>query len=425
MALEQFKEEWQDMDPKWRSILIVICVVGVIAVSWSAIAHRDSGNPVPASEAPPAAAQSGQPGGTAGSPAFSLSVVPSTNRNQGLEDLKTELDVMRAENQQFKAKMESLATQHEGKKPEAFGAARGSTEAPSPVDLNAALPPVNFDLPPEKNGRESKGGGTLQAPAPTPAPAVPEVPRMKTWPADPVPAAAVSGKMDGWVPVIPVNSGMESVMLTGINARQAGAIAGAVGNPNSSNNVGAPFVTRVKGNAILPNGWKLSDLGDCFLGGSAVAVISAERAYATASTLSCIKANGEEWEAPVKAYAVDADGTLGISGKVVSKQGRALQLTALAGIASGLGTALSPTSLPSYNSNATSGSTQGVQYPNPSLVATTTVGQGLNQASSLLAKFYLDYAREIFPVVEVVAGTRVTWIVESTIELKKRERGQS
>ena len=88
-------------------------------------------------------------------------------------------------------------------------------------------------------------------------------------------------------------------------------------------------------------------------------------------------------------------------------------------MASGLGAALAPTSLPSYNSNAVSGQSQGYQLPNAGLIADSAVGQGINSAAGQLSKFYLEFAREIFPVVEVVAGTRVTWILKESIELKK------
>ena len=93
--------------------------------------------------------------------------------------------------------------------------------------------------------------------------------------------------------------------------------------------------------------------------------------------------------------------------------------SALAGMASGLGSAFSPSSLPSYNTSAVSGQAQGYQLPNPSLIAGSAVGQGINTAAAQLSKFYLEFAREIFPVVEVVAGTRVTWILKETIELHK------
>jgi conjugal transfer pilus assembly protein TraB len=64
-----------------------------------------------------------------------------------------------------------------------------------------------------------------------------------------------------------------------------------------------------------------------------------------------------------------------------------------------------------------SGDRQGIQYPNPKLVAGSALGGGVNEASKALARFYLDYAKEMFPVIEVNAGTRVTWILQETVEL--------
>jgi conjugal transfer pilus assembly protein TraB len=102
---------------------------------------------------------------------------------------------------------------------------------------------------------------------------------------------------------------------------------------------------------------------------------------------------------------------------VVTKQGSILAKTALAGVASGLGQAFSPSALPSYNQNAQSGDRQGVQYPNPSLIAGSALGGGVNEAGRALSKFYLDYAKEMFPVIEVNAGTRITWILQESVEL--------
>ncbi|MCC7006506.1 MAG: TraB/VirB10 family protein [Ottowia sp.] len=178
-------------------------------------------------------------------------------------------------------------------------------------------------------------------------------------------------------------------------------------------------MTRIKGDATLPNGWKLSDLGDCFLGGSGIAILSAERAYVISNTISCIAANGEVYEAPVKAYGLDIDGIQGVAGKVVSKQGAILFQALLTGLAGGLGAALSPTPIPAYNSSAQPGSTQGAQFPDPNLLARTAIGSGINNATSQLSRFYLEFARETFPVIEVVAGTRVTWILKESVEFKK------
>ena len=206
-------------------------------------------------------------------------------------------------------------------------------------------------------------------------------------------------------------------MLTGINARSNSSGGAASGTVLSANNVGAPFVSRLKGDAILPNGWRVSDFNDCFISGTGIAILSSERANVISNVMSCVDKRGNVYEAKIKAYGVDLDGIQGISGRVVTKQGSLLAKTALAGVASGLGTAFSPTALPGYNQNMQSGDRQGIQWPNPSLVAGSALGGGVNEASKALARFYLDYAKEMFPVIEVNAGTRVTWILQETVEL--------
>jgi conjugal transfer pilus assembly protein TraB len=216
---------------------------------------------------------------------------------------------------------------------------------------------------------------------------------------------------------VPINSALESVMLTGINARSNSSGGVASGTILSANNVGAPFVSRLKGSAILPNGWRVSEFNDCFISGTGIAILSSERANVISNVMSCIDKRGNVYEAKIKAYGVDLDGIQGISGRVVSKQGSLLAKTALAGVASGLGGAFSPTPIPGYNQNMQSGDRQGIQYPNPSLIAGSALGGGVNEAGKALAKFYLDYAKEMFPVIEVNAGTRITWILQETVEL--------
>ena len=428
MAFEKFKEDWEDMDPKWRTVILAIVAAGVVVVGYKATRndHRDNSSPplVDTSTSAPA------PGtdGTKNDPAFHLNVLPTSNRNQGLEDLQTQIQSLSEEVTRLKSGADvthtvsaPVGSANEGNDTSASIVThrKAATEETPPVDLNQALPPpsVSFEQPgfadktrPARQAADATDPVSAQTPA---------TPKMKVWAAEPASVNASAAKTAPG-PAIPVNSALEAVMLSGVNARPSGAIGGAVGSVNTANNVGAPFVTRIKGDAILPNGWKIGDLGDCFLSGSAVAILSTERAYAVAENLSCIDKNGEIFEAPVKAYALDVDGTLGIAGKVVSKQGSLLLQTALTGMASGLGAALTPSTLPSYNSNATSGSTTGIQYPNAGLVAYTAVGQGINQAAAQLSRFYLEYAREIFPVVEVVSGTRVTWVFKETVELKKR-----
>jgi conjugal transfer pilus assembly protein TraB len=221
--------------------------------------------------------------------------------------------------------------------------------------------------------------------------------------------------------VIPVNSGIDAVMLTGVAARPAASQGGgAAGAVTGALQIGAPFVTRLKGDALMPNGWRHARLNDCFLSGEGIGSLSMERVNAIADKISCVDENGAAWEGSPKAYAVDADGTQGIAGHVVSRQGRLLAQAALAGIASGLGSALAPQAVGGYQSNASSG-TQAFQSPSAAFIAQSAVAAGFSQANSLLAKFYLDYAKEIFPLVEVPAGTRVTWILRESLELRPKK----
>ena len=412
MAFEKIKQDWNDLDSRWKAVMISIAAVGAVTVGMRAM----HGEPVATQTV--SDPRSGDPLNTAadkarGETTFRTRVLPQPSRNQGLEDMRTEMDGLRGE---VKAVKEILQAKAAVAPPPASTAtpAPAARAASAAIDLGSAPAPISFDPP--GAGKTPPSARDL-GPPPVVEPALP---KMKVWQEE---TAAVQAESDADAvggPVIPVNSALEGVMLSGINARPSGSIAGAVGSPSAANNVGAPFVSRLKGNAILPNGWKLGDLGDCLLGGSAVAILSAERAYAISETLSCIGADGEVYEAPVKAYALDVDGTLGLAGKVVSKQGSLILQAALTGMASGLGSALAPTAVPSYNTNPANGSQAGIQFPNPAGVAYTAVGQGVNQAASQLSKFYLKYAEETFPVVEVVSSTRVTWVLKESVVLRKR-----
>lgn len=439
---EKQKQEWQDMDPKWRMTIIAMVVAGTIGIV--IYDQRKSGGDIAKSQAASSGASMsnapGAPGGISGTRYDTSMMPPPSNRNQGLEDLISEMQKLRSEIAQNKkdgpafslggssvgassGQNGQVGQNSQGGR----GAASGSAAGPDGLDLSA---PITFPPAPSKagagldwkesdapvaSGKANSGQGTRSRLS-TEAEAVPAAPTPKVW----QPARVEAKEVDAAPKVIiPVNAGLEAVLLSGVAARPSGSSGGALGSAVSANSVGAPFVSRIKGDAILPNGWKLSDLGDCFLGGSAVAVLSAERAYAISDTLSCVASNGEVYEGPVKAYGLDVDGTLGLAGKVVSKQGAILFQALLTGIASGLGTALTPTPIAGLNTSAASGSSQGVQYADGETIARTAIGTGIGNATSQLSRFYLEFARETFPVIEVVAGTRITWILKESIELKR------
>lgn len=420
---QEFKQKWDETDTKFKAILIAIVVGGVAFIFFNDRKNTEAAakKATATAEAAPVVSAGGPQSAANPAKPFSWSALPTNNRNQGLEDLVTEVRVLRDELAKQKRDQGDAAAQKSN--------ATTPTQRPAGVDLNAPIPnaaapdaaaataktlppPVKFDAAPDQAAQNSSSKPADSAYTPPEAPARPS---MKIWEAEAAPkkAAAPEPKY-----IIPAHSALEAVMLSGINARPSGSIAGAIGSSTSANDVGAPFVSRIKGEALLPNGWKLNDLGDCFMGGSGVAVINAERAYAISNTVSCIAPNGDVFEAPIKAYALDVDGIQGIAGKVVSKQGSILLQALLTGMVSGFGAAITPTAIPASNTNATGGSTA-FQTPDPHTVAAAALGNGIQTATAQLSRFYLDYAKEIFPVIEVLAGTRITWILKETVEFKR------
>jgi conjugal transfer pilus assembly protein TraB len=234
-----------------------------------------------------------------------------------------------------------------------------------------------------------------------------------------------ASKKDTLTITIPALSALDAVLLTGFNARTISGGGTTGGSIVSANNVGAPFVTRVKGSAILPNGWRAADLSDCFISGTAIGVLSTERANAIADRISCIDVKGRIFEAKIKGYGVDLDGVQGLSGNLVTKQGAILAKVALAGIASGLGASFTPQTSTAFSNTSAAGGSTPYTMPNSSLMAGNAMGQGLNQSMAQLSKFYLDFAKNMFPVLEVTSGTRMTWILQESVELTAMKENAS
>lgn len=438
-VLEKYKRQWHEMDMKFKVAIFAVLIGGSILFVQRRNERLALEQQQEAQKIAEAITKSNRTDPNLPNSSDNFSALPTTNRNLGLEDMKTLLDKMRTDVQgirdQTKAQSESvnkmvgrvseLEKNGSTKLPMASGArdtpgvAAGAESTGAPYEQ--LPPPVNFGQP--GSGDKSVGGNPFAAneKAEETGGAAISATRMHVWDSESKPETP--DRNAGETPIlVPINSALESVMLTGINARTNATGGLANGTILSANNVGSPFVTRLKGNAILPNGWKVSDFSDCFISGTGIAIMSSERANVISNVMSCIDKQGNVLEAPIKAYGVDLDGIQGISGRVVSKQGALLAKSAWAGIFDGLGSSFAPTALPSYNRNAQSGDRQGIQLPNPSLIAGTALGSGISESGRALHKFYLDYAKEMFPVIEVNAGTRITWILQESVELNLKKR---
>lgn len=169
-----------------------------------------------------------------------------------------------------------------------------------------------------------------------------------------------------------------------------------------------PSLVRVKKDAILPNRYRL-DVRECFIIASGYGSLSAERAYLRAEVLSCVRDDGGVIEVPLHAYAVGEDGKVGLRGRVVSKQGQFLAKSLMAGFWSGMSQVFRRVPVPTIQTSP--GSDPLYQSVLSTDSVTSGVVRGAGQALDRLAKFYLDMAKDIYPVVEINANRQVSFIV--------------
>ena len=198
---------------------------------------------------------------------------------------------------------------------------------------------------------------------------------------------------------VPAGSMFAGVLLSGLDAPTS-----AVSQKNPT-----PVVVRVKREAVLPN-YASIDVRECFVMAAGYGQLSTERALMRAETLSCVRSDGQVIETNLDAYIVGTDGKVGIPGRLVSKQGQMIAQTLIAGTLGGIGQALNRSRVPSLNLDPIAGQSL-YEQESMSSIAQSGVSGGVGSATNMIAKFYLDMAKETFPVVEVPAGEVVTVIV--------------
>lgn len=200
---------------------------------------------------------------------------------------------------------------------------------------------------------------------------------------------------------LPSGSIISGVLITGMDAPTA----------NQAKRDPFPALLRVKEETILPNRYRM-DIRECFLVASGYGDLSSERAYLRAETLSCVRNDGGVIEVGMNAYSVGEDGKTGVRGRVVSKNGQLIARSLMAGFMSGVSEILKPQKVATTNlvSNA-SGET-------PSVFSTINANQaleqgvlgGVNSALTSIANYYLEMAKNMFPVIEIDAGRKVDFV---------------
>ena len=196
---------------------------------------------------------------------------------------------------------------------------------------------------------------------------------------------------------IPSGSFFRGILLNGVDAPVAVSFS-IKKNPY-------PVLIKVKTEAWLPNEYRY-DIKGCYIVAAAWGDMSSERVYFRTERFSCVRRDGGVIETQLDASIIDGqDGKLGVFGKLVSKQGQLIARSLVAGLATGFSEALSPRQgMIYYHTNSSED-----YYMTPPLGETMKYGflTGLGQAANKVADFYLKMAEQVFPVVEIQAGTPV------------------
>lgn len=201
---------------------------------------------------------------------------------------------------------------------------------------------------------------------------------------------------------LPAGTFVKVVLMSGVDA------------PSGMKGKGSPYpaLMKIVDLARLPNQWQ-SDIKGCVILGEAHGELSSERANIRVNNLSCMTKDGEVLETSISGYAVGEDGKIGVAGRVVTKQGAVLARALVAGFLQGVSQAFSQSAT---IVNVTPSGQMSTIDPSKSLQA--GVGIGASKAAEELSKFYIELAKEMFPVVEINAGREIEIILLNKISFK-------
>ena len=199
---------------------------------------------------------------------------------------------------------------------------------------------------------------------------------------------------------VPAGTFAKGILLEG-----ADADASTNGQSNT-----AGILIRLLDNGTIANG-KHSSLKGCFIVASIYGDISSERGEVRLDRLSCTKKDGTVIQKSVEGY-VSFAGKQGVRGRVVSRNGKLLFSSTVAGALSGVGNALQQ-SLQTVTQNPLGTTTS----MSPGNVGKAAAYAGGGSAMNQLAKYYIKSANNIHPVIEIPSGTQVTVIFQNGFSL--------
>lgn len=213
----------------------------------------------------------------------------------------------------------------------------------------------------------------------------------------------VEGEEDNAGPKMDLMMGLvDATLVMGVDAPTN------IGTKNSDAKDPLPVLLTVSSEALIANNYR-QDYKNCLILATATGNATTERAYLRLSQLSCVSKNGEKRiEADVEGWVVGEDNKTGVSGNLVTKSGTLILKGLMAGIAQGLAEAASNTN----NYITTNG-----QYSSSTSASGSMAegfGSGAGSAFKTLADFYIEMAKDLYPVIEVKGGRKVQILIKGS-----------
>ena len=164
-----------------------------------------------------------------------------------------------------------------------------------------------------------------------------------------------------------------------------------------------------------PNKTKV-DLSNCFMIAKARANLSTERVIMETDTLSCVRENGEHFKASARGYTAGEDSTFGSTGTFISKQGQVLLAAVLASVAKNAGEAVAAAQQTTMVAAGGLGAAQTATNVTGDQ-AKYIAGRSVVDGASMIAQWYLDYAKQLVPSIGIGSGQTVHVVMLETIRV--------
>lgn len=303
-------------------------------------------------------------------------------KDQEVDELRLELERRAIE--------QGLAT------PAEFEAARG--EAPPSSTPSTPAPPVPTAKPAEPTAMPSLNDRAREWVG---------APDRRGGAGTPVPTATAPSSLDGalvfGVPegaagptetVVPAGSYVKVRILTGVEANARDEI---------------PMLVQADHALVGPNKRRI-DLRGCMVLLQVKGELSTDRVVGQAVRLSCVRDDGETVTRTINGYLTGEDSTFGVTGQLITRQGRVIAAATVAGMAEAAGDAVARAQETRQLIQNPLGGASGEVTNVDGNTTAYVLGTSSSAAAGIIAQWYLKYADQLLPAIAVGSG-RDVWVV--------------